>query len=265
MPVTRASGSTKVFGEGPPVFLYVGAGAEWDLWKLAGYLDHLKEFRLIVSDPRGFGRSDRPRTLAAYRIENQVRDVLAILDDLRIPTAAYWGWSDGAWVGFALATAHPDRLTGLVATGGAVGTPDNTERQDLAGFVHTNGLSFLNGLFEKSLGKELPAWYIEQRPQRDPEMFGLQMHAWVPWMNGAWGAFPKIGVPTLILTGDLEDPTGRCEKMAELMPDARCVILRELRAASSDAGLNHLDAVMRSAVSIRYARPFLRKHTHRPS
>jgi hypothetical protein len=46
----------EVFDEGPPAFLYVGAGAEWDLWKLAGYLDRLKGFRLILSDPRGFGK-----------------------------------------------------------------------------------------------------------------------------------------------------------------------------------------------------------------
>jgi hypothetical protein len=84
-------------------------------------------------------------------------------------------------------------------------------------------------------------------------------------MNRAWDAFPKIGLPTLILTGDMEDPTGRCEKMAELMPDARCVVLRGLRPGSSDAGLNHFDAFMRSDVSIRYARPFLRKHVRRPS
>jgi pimeloyl-ACP methyl ester carboxylesterase len=143
----------EVFGEGPPVFLYVGAGAEWDLWKLAGYLDRLKRFRLIVCDPRGFGRSDRPGTLAAFRIENQVQDVVTILDDLQIPSTAFWGWSDGAWVGLALATARPDRLTGLVTTGGAVGPPGNTERQDLARFVQANGLGFLNGLFEKSLAR----------------------------------------------------------------------------------------------------------------
>ena len=48
--------------------------------------------------------------------------------------------------------------------------------------------------------------------------------------------------------------------MAELMPDARCVVLRGLRRGSSDAGMNHFDGFMRSDVSIRFARPFLRKH-----
>ena len=35
----------EVSGEGPPLFLYPGAGYEWDLWKLAGYLDRLRGFR----------------------------------------------------------------------------------------------------------------------------------------------------------------------------------------------------------------------------
>jgi len=122
----------EVFGEGSPLFLYAGAGYEWDLWKLAGYLDRLKGFQLIINDPRGFGRSDRPRTLADYRIRNQVQDVLTVMDDLRVSSAAFWGHSDGAWVGFALADAHPSRLKALIAAGGAVGPPESTEREDLA-------------------------------------------------------------------------------------------------------------------------------------
>jgi pimeloyl-ACP methyl ester carboxylesterase len=253
----------EVFGEGAPIFLYVGAGAEWDLWKLAGYLDRLGDFQLIINDPRGFGTSDRPETLASYRIENQVQDVVAILDDLQISSSAFWGWSDGAWVGFALAGAHPDRLKCLIASGGAVGPPENKDRQNLAKFVQEKGLGFLNGLFEASLGGKLPDWYAERRPQRDPRIFGLQMHAWVPWMKGAWDLFPKIEVPALIITGDKEDPTGQSKKMARLMPDARFVVLRGLRPGSSDAGMNHFDGFMRSDASVRFARPFLRKHLSR--
>ena len=250
----------EVFGEGSPLFLYAGAGYEWDLWKLAGYLDRLKGFQLIINDPRGFGRSDRPRTLADYRIRNQVQDVLTVMDDLRVSSAAFWGHSDGAWVGFALADAHPSRLKALIAAGGAVGPPESTEREDLAKFVHNNGLGFLNGVFEKSLGKKLPVWYTRRRPRRDPEIFGLQMRAWVPWMKEAWNVLPEIKVPTLIITGDKEDPTGLNKKMARVIPDARCVVLRGLRPGSSDALLNHIDEFMRSEISTHYAKPFLRKH-----
>src|SRR5438309_10274437 len=128
-------------------------------------MDRLKGFQLIINDPRGFGRSDRPRTLADYRIRNQVQDVLTVMDDLRVSRAAFWGHSDGAWVGFALADAHPSCLKALIAAGGAVGPPENTEREELAKFIHKKGLGFLSGVFAKSLAKNIPVLYTTRRPR----------------------------------------------------------------------------------------------------
>ena len=81
-----------------------------------------------------------------------------------------------------------------------------------------------------------------------------------PVEREAWSVLRGIRVPTLIITGDKEDPTGRNKKMARAMPDARCVVLRGLRPGSSDPLLNHIDEFMRSEISTRYAKPFLRKH-----
>ncbi len=250
----------EVFGDGPPLFLHVGAAAEWDLWKLAGYLDRLTEYRLIVIDPRGRGRSDRPETLAAHRMKNYVGDVITILDDLGISRTAFWGHSDGARVGFALAVAHPDRLKALVAVGGHDLPTEYKDRVAFAKYVRENGMGFLDDVYEKSFGKPLPLWYTKRRRRRDPRMFELEMLAWRPWINN-WTTYPKIRVPTLIMAGKIEDATGLSEKMAKLMPDARCVILRGLKPGSSDAGLDHLGGLMRSDLSIRYAGPFLREHS----
>ena len=161
-----------------------------------------------------------------------------------------------------LADARPTRLKALIAAGGAIGPPENTERQDLARFVHKNGLDFLNGVFEKSYGEKLPAWYTKDRPRRDPEIFGLQMRAWISWMKGAWSVPPRIRVPALLITGDEEDPDGPNRKMARAMPDARCVVLKGLRPGPLDALLNHIDEFMRSEISTSHAKPFLRKHVN---
>jgi len=250
----------EVFGEGPPLFLHVGLGGEWDLWKLAGFLDRLEEFQLIINDPRGFGSSDRPKTLAAYRMKNFVQDVLTILDDLQISKCCFWGHSDGAKVGDALADAHPNRLRALIAAGGQIGPTDGKDRKDFAKFVHKNGMGFLSNVFEKSYGKKLPLWYTNRRPLGDPEIVGLQLLAWVPWVNSAWHMYPRIKLPTLIITGDKEDPTGLGKKTARVMPDARCVVLKGLTPGSSDPMLNHVDELMRSDISVPHARRFLRKH-----
>jgi pimeloyl-ACP methyl ester carboxylesterase len=249
----------KVFGEGPPLFLHVGTGGEWDLWKLAGYLDRLKEFQLIINDPRGFGSSDRPETLSAYRIRNFVQDVITILDDLHISECHLWGHSDGARVGFAFADAHPTRLKSLIAAG-CEEPPDYRWRIDSAKHVLESGTGFVNEYFEKSYGEKLPAWYAEGRPPRDPGIFALISRAWVPWSKGAWSVYPRIKVPTLIINGDLEDPTGFSEKTARLMPDGRCVVMKGLRPGSSDIMLNHVDSIMRSDITVPHAKRFLRKH-----
>ena len=80
-------------------------------------------------------------------------------------------------------------------------------------------------------------------------------------MKEAWNILPKIKVPTLIITGDEEDPSGLSKKMARIMPDGGRVVLKELRPGSSDALLDHIDEFMESDISlVRVAMPLLRKH-----
>ena len=243
----------KVFGEGPPLFLHVGAGCEWDLWKLAGYFDPLEGFRLIVIDPRGRGGSDRPKTLAAHRMKNYVQDVITILDDLHIAKTAFWGHSDGARVGFALALGHPKRLSVLIAAGGHDLPTEYSDRVALAKYAQKNGMSWLNKVIQNSFGNKLPPWYRRQRHARDPAMFRLELLAWRPWIN-RWDIYPRITVPTLIIAGEKEDPSHLSERMANLIPQGRFVILK---------GLGHLDEFMRSDLSVRPAKRFLQEFTSR--
>jgi len=135
----------EVFRNGPPLFLHVGAGYEWDLWKLAGYIRRIKDHKLIIVDPRGRGDSDKPKTVAAHRMENYVSDVIRILDDLGIAKTAFWGHSDGARVGFVLALNHPDRMKALVAMGGHDVPGEFKERAEFARKVGKEGLGMLVG------------------------------------------------------------------------------------------------------------------------
>src|SRR5712692_253548 len=241
----------EVFGEGPPLFLHVGAGCEWDLWKLAGYLERLDGYRLIIIDPRGRGSSDRPNTLAAHRMKNYVQDVISILDDLHISKTAFWGHSDGARVGFALALRHPNRLKALVAAGGQDLANEYKDRVALAKFAQKNGMNWLNNAVQKSYGKKLPRWYTTKRRARDPAIFRSAMLAWRPWIN-KWDIYPRIKVPTLVIVGEKEDPSLLAKKMAKLIPQGSFIVLK---------GLGHLDEFMRSDLSVRPAKRFLREFT----
>jgi pimeloyl-ACP methyl ester carboxylesterase len=245
----------EVLGTGPSLFLHVGAGLEWDLWKLARYTRRIKGYRMILIDPRGRGDSDRPRTLAAHRMENYVSDVIRILDDLQIDRTAFWGHSDGARVGFALALNHSSRVNALIAAGGQ-DEPNEYEkwRVSLAKLSRSKGMGWSADLIRKGYrrawGRSLPAWYRNRRRNRDPEVFALNMLAWKDWIE-RWDMYPKIRVPSLVIAGEKEDPTGLVGKIANLMPNAKSVII---------SGEDHLGEFLRSDLSLRHAQPFLREN-----
>lgn len=240
----------EVVGNGPPLFLHVGAFVEGDLWKLAGYLGRLKEYQLILNDPRGRGKSDRPKTLASHRMENYVADVLKILDDLHISRAGFWGHSDGARVGFALAATHPNRLKALVAVGGHDLPTEYRDRVTTAKDIRKRGLRWVRDLIQKSYGKKLPLWYRKTLHRRDSKIGELEMLAWKPWIN-KWDTYAKIRVPTIITAGDKDDRTGLSKKIASMIPNSKLAMMK---------GQGHFDSFMRSDVSTRCVKPFLRRY-----
>jgi pimeloyl-ACP methyl ester carboxylesterase/UDP:flavonoid glycosyltransferase YjiC (YdhE family) len=74
-----------------------------------------RHFRVVVVDGRGNGRSDRPVGPAAYTVEEDVADLVAVLDATGTDRVVVVGLSLGARRGLALAVAHPDRVAGVVA------------------------------------------------------------------------------------------------------------------------------------------------------
>ena len=91
----------EVEGQGPPLVLAHGISMGLNNWRRNGYTDALKkDFQLVLYDARGHGRSDKPHEPAAYGLLNMAEDVVAVLDDLGIGQAHYFGFSMGAKVGY---------------------------------------------------------------------------------------------------------------------------------------------------------------------
>ena len=89
-------------GEGPAVLLLHGFPDSSALWR--HQIPRLVDagFRVLAPDLRGFGASDRPSNVSAYRMEVLVGDVLGILDAHRVERADVvghdWGSaSAGRW------------------------------------------------------------------------------------------------------------------------------------------------------------------------
>jgi pimeloyl-ACP methyl ester carboxylesterase len=109
-------------GEGTPVVLLHGFPDSSYVWRnqipaLTG-----AGLRVIAPDLRGFGDSDMPQEVEAYRITNSARDVISILDSLQIERAHVVGHDWGAGVAWVVAGLHPDRVDRLVTM--SVGHPN---------------------------------------------------------------------------------------------------------------------------------------------
>lgn len=255
MPYVESAGVPiyyEVVGEGFPVVLHTGGGGDGGMWEQGGYVAGLEGFQRILLDHRGHGRSGKPADIEAHRKERYVADVIAVLDALGIDRAAFWGYSGGAAVGYALAATHPERIAAFVAQG-AIGTGDNdtpenqAEAERMAQIVRERGVGcFVEGAFEEG---EVPEWFMEQMRSTDGEMFALQVLGSMPW-HGPWSVLGDIRCPVLMLVGEREDPEGDNSRAAAQIANASCVTF---------PGLGHLGAYVRSDLALAEAIPFLER------
>ena len=75
-----------VDGQGPPLVLQHGSAGSGKDWYQFGYADALKhDYQLILIDIRGRGASDKPHDSAAYTLSHHVADIVAVLNDLKVP------------------------------------------------------------------------------------------------------------------------------------------------------------------------------------
>ena len=123
MPYTTNEGVQiyyEVEGSDPPLVLHIGFRGSLDDWRREDtrYTETLRDtYQLILLDPRGQGRSDKPHDPDAYTGAARAGGVLAVLDDLDVARAHFWGYSMGGSAGFTLVARVPDRLLSLIAGG----------------------------------------------------------------------------------------------------------------------------------------------------
>lgn len=87
-------------------------------WYAAGYVEQLaKEFRVVVPDARGHGRSDKPAEKEQYSQLQMAEDIVEILNELGIRNSHFVGYGLGALVGFEMLRRFPERMR-IVIVGG---------------------------------------------------------------------------------------------------------------------------------------------------
>ncbi|HJQ82502.1 MAG TPA: alpha/beta hydrolase [Candidatus Binatia bacterium] len=99
--------------DGPPVVLLHGFPEFWYAWSRPMALLAADGFRVAVPDQRGYGGSDKPRDVEAYRVDALADDVANLIAALGWPRAAVAGHDWGGAVAWALAIRHPERVRKL--------------------------------------------------------------------------------------------------------------------------------------------------------
>ena len=110
-------------GQGDPVLLLPGWPQDWYAWRKMVPLLVARHRRVIVLDPRGYGDSDKPAS--GYDLDTAAADVHGFIaaTGLARPGGIDIVTHDlGAWIGYALASAHPGDVRRLVI--GEVMIPD---------------------------------------------------------------------------------------------------------------------------------------------
>jgi pimeloyl-ACP methyl ester carboxylesterase len=115
----------EVFVDGPedgaPVLLMHGWPDSHRLWRHQVAALTAAGFRTIAPDLRGFGESDKPTDVEAYKVAHSVADMIAVLDACGVEKANVVCHDWGAVAGWGLAAFVPDRVERLAAL--SVGHP----------------------------------------------------------------------------------------------------------------------------------------------
>lgn len=116
-------------GAGEPVLLLHGFPDDALVWAEQVEALVAAGYRCIVPDLRGFGESDAPADLNAYRATEVVADLIGLLDHLALPHVALIGHDWGSVIGWILVGNHADRVKRYVAL--SVGHPNAYARAGL--------------------------------------------------------------------------------------------------------------------------------------
>ena len=194
----------------PVIVLSHSIGTDHAMWT-PQVADLTQYFRVLRYDTRGHGASDCPA--GEYSVEQLGRDVVALVDALRISKFAFCGLSMGGAVGQWLALHTPERLTHLVLanTSPRFGTPEQWNSRIQA--VRQGGMAAIVGM---ALGRFFsPEFLASSSPEVSSirsVLLGTVPEGYVSCCAAlrdfdSTAVLEKIKTPALVIVGDKDVST----------------------------------------------------------
>jgi len=247
MPTIKVNGIRmyyEVHGQGDPLVLINGAGASIETlyWLIPIYS---RDYRLVIFDNRGVGRSDKPGGLYTTRL--MADDLAGLLDAIGIDSAHIHGTSMGGMVAQEFALRYPDKVRGLILAvthcGGSHSivppsadmsqlyklSPEEAAEAMLRLCITEEFVSERPDFFQRLL-----AFTIEHPFAQD----SLQKHTQAVAHHNTCDRLPEIIAQTLILAGgaDRVMPVDNARILERRIPNAELVIFENAGHMLVEAG-----------------------------
>lgn len=256
----------ETYGQGEPLVLIMGLGGGSSLWwRQVDFFS--PEYRVVVYDSRGVGRTDKPDT--PYSMDMLVGDAAGLLERLGIASAHIYGVSMGGMVAQELALRYPELVSSLVLGATTCGSghaamPSQETLQKLFGIMTLSpeeavkvatSVTFSPTFIERHPDK-INDWLIKGA-ESPPSPMGFKRQAEAAAGFDTYDRLPQIRVPTLILAGTADQliPSDNSRILASRIPSAKLVLFE-------GAGHGYLWEAEEEAN--RTVHDFLRKHSTHP-
>ncbi|MEO8610332.1 MAG: alpha/beta hydrolase [Chloroflexota bacterium] len=216
----------KIAGEGLPVLLLHGWGANISLvWPLAERLVTLG-YKVYVLDLPGFGDSENPP--AAWSVHDYVNFVLAYLDYYQLDKIYLFGHSFGGRLSLVLGAEHPERIIkmALADSAGVREKPSSSGQMRLKTFRFVQ--NSLRKIGMSGQADNLREWYTDKYGSADYKAAkGIMRETFVKVVNEDLLPFAaRVKPSTLLFWGDqdADTPLSQGQLLEKTIPDAGLVV-----------------------------------------
>jgi len=255
MPMIDADGcllNVEVEGNsGAPVLMLSNSlGTDLHMWDdQAG--EWAKHFRLVRYDRRGHGKSGV--TPGPYSMERLGKDVLAILDALKIEKANWCGVSMGGMIGQWLGANASSRVEKLILSNCTDYYPDKGPWNDRIKLVREKGLAHIvSGNMERWFTKGFRDTHPEVIARFTTMFLATNLDGYIACGQAVRdmdhrALLPKIEAPTLIIAGRQDPATTLVmgESMRDRIPGARLAVIEAAHISNAEQPRAYTETVLK--------------------
>jgi 3-oxoadipate enol-lactonase len=210
----------------PPLVVSNSLGTNLSLWEPQLPV-FTKNFQVLRYDSRGHGQSSAPP--GEYSVEMLARDVLALLDALKLPRVNFCGLSIGGMTGMWLGVNAPERLDRLVLcnTSPRIGTHDGWNARIKAvreGGTKSVSEAVVEKWFTPAFRAKEPAVVANTKAMIDATSTDGYVNSCAAVRDfDFWSQVGSIKAPTLVIAGthDSSAPPVVAQKFAQQIKGAR--------------------------------------------